>query len=757
MKMKMKTYIDNVDHHKFTKRLYYTFFIPFLLFFLFLFTVRINLFGLYGEMPNSDLLENPQSSLASEVLSEEGKILGKYYSTNRQWIEFDDISQNVIKALIATEDERFQEHNGIDFIAIVRMIKGLVTLHPDGGGSTLSMQLVKNLYSMRQDSTYFGPFYNNKATKMLTVKAKEWLLAPRLERQYSKKEIITMYLNTIEFVHGAFGIESVSQTYFSKSASELNIQEAAVIVGMLKNPARYNPKSHPDRSRHERNVVLKQLEKGNHITSHQKDSLQKEPLLIRFKRNSYNSGLATHFRDQIKNEVEQIAKKHNLNIYTDGLKVYTTINYTLQKYAEEAVQEQMKWLQGEFNKNRRKDPWTEKWLQSQIKQTDHYRRLKQEFKDYPDSLNFAIKQPRLYEIYTYDGVKDTLISLYDYVRHHKRFLQTGFLSVDAPKGEVKAWVGSINKQYFSYDHVRQGDRQPGSTFKPILYATAIKNGYNPCNKIFDGPVTVTLPDETIWQPSSKPTNKEITLKTCLGQSLNNCAACLIRELTPERVVEHAGEYGIDKRKLQPVLSLALGTSPLSLYEIIQPYATFVNKGKHLPLVYISRIEDKNGRVIYQQPKQHPKRVLTELQAYKMVTMLREGVLNERGTGRSLRTKYKLDGGLNQLGGKTGTSQNSVDGWFIGISNKLVSGCWVGGEINSIKFNNNYFGQGAVMALPTFAKYMTKVYNNKNLRYKKEPFNIPNDLTPYIIKTELRCDDSSLNDDDIPIIYNSNND
>lgn len=755
--LKMKDYIKNVNPSKFIKRLYIVFFTPVVLFFLVLVAVDLNLFYLFGGVPDATELENPENSLASEVLDEQGNLLGKYYITNRQWVDFDDISQNVIKALMATEDERYQDHSGIDLRSNFRMIKGLLTLNPDGGGSTITMQLVKNLFNMRRDSSYFGPAYSNRATKMLTVKSKEWLLAPRLERRYSKKEIITMYLNTVEFVHGAVGIESVSRTYFSKSAKELNTQEAAVIVGMLKNPALYNPKSYPERTLDRRNVVLHQLSKSRFISKEEKDSLQALPIDMDFQRSSYNSGYATHFRDQIKGEIKQIADANNLNLYRDGLKVYTTINLSLQKYAEQSVREHMSWLQSEFNKNRRKDPWSKSWIMNQIKQTDEYRRMKSDFDGNEDSLALAIMKPTFHEIFTYDGVKDTNISLYDYVRHHKRFLQTGFLSVDAPTGQVKAWVGSIDKRYFSYDHVRQGDRQPGSTFKPIVYATAIKNGDNPCNKVFDGPVTVVLPDDKIWKPKAKPTNEEITLKTCLGRSLNNCAACLIRDLGPENVVSHAAQYGIDPKKLDPVLSLALGTSPLSLYEMIQPYQTFVNKGKHIKPYYITKIEDKNGKVIYRHPKSLPTQVLTELQAYKMVTMLRESVLNSKGTARSLRLSYGLDGGINQMGGKTGTSQNSVDGWFMGISNRLVSGCWVGGEINSIKFNSSYYGQGAIMALPTFAKYMQKVYSDHNLPYKKEPFRMPKGLTPYIINTELKCDDSAVLEEGMPIRYNSNDD
>lgn len=734
--------------NKFTKMVYglwIAFTTALFFFFFFVISIHTNLFGWWGDIPDFEELENPKSEMASTVYSSDGKVLGHYFSKNRDKVPFEKISQNVIKALIATEDLRYEEHSGIDFRATIRMITGVLTLNPDGGGSTLSQQLAKNLFNMRKEKRYRGSLYDFSPTKALGIKAKEWITAIRLERAYTKEEIITMYLNTVDFNYSSLGIQAASKTYFNKPATDLNIQEASLLVGMLKGPSLYNPRRKVENATNRRNVVFYQMKVAQFITKKEQDSLAKIPIQLDFNLPSQSKGKATYFRGVLENDVKKIltniekktGKKYNL--YKDGLKIYTTVDANLQKYAEQSVLEHMKFLQEKFRKDwRKKTPWSAKEIERAVKSLPLYHQLVKKYGSTGDSLKLVLNQKELRQVFTYDGVVDTMISPIDKIIHDKWFLRTGFLSVEPQTGHVKAWVGGVNKEHFAYDHVRQGSRQVGSTFKPLLYSTSlnIKN-YNPCTQILDGPVTLRLPDGKVWEPRGKPSGDMITLKTALARSLNPIAAKLIHEVGVGEVVKHAAQFGIKIPKHDQVPSLALGVTSISLYDLIGVYTTFVNEGVFKKPVYLVRIEDKHGRLI-QVESTASKIIMSKENAFKMVQMLKGSTQIRGGTAVSLGSKYHLTDGINEMGGKTGTTQKSADGWFFGITEQLVSGCWVGGETNKIAFRSGYYGQGARMALPIFGKYMQKAYKDIKTGIKKQPFKVPERFTQQQIAEEILC-------------------
>ncbi len=735
--------------NKFTKTVYglWIAFATGLFFFLFfVISVHTNLFGWWGEIPGFEELENPKSQEASTVYSSDGKVMGHYFSENRDKVRFKNISQNVIKALIATEDERFEDHSGIDFRATLRMVYGVLTLNLDGGGSTLSQQLAKNLFNMRKEPRFKGSLYKIGPFRQLGTKAKEWITAIRLERSYTKEEIITMYLNTVDFNYKSLGIQAASKTYFSKDASDLNIQEASLLVGMLKGPSLFNPRTKVENATKRRNQVIFQTARVGFLTKAQKDSLYELPIELDFNLPSTSKGIAPYFREVIKKDVLKILKIHEertgkkYSLYSDGLKVYTTVDYRMQKYAEEAVMEHMRWLQRKFRKDwGKKTPWGAKDIEIAVKTLPIYEELVKKYGKNSDSLKIVLNQKELTRIFTYEGVVDTMISPINKIIHDKWFLRTGFLSVEPQTGHVKAWVGGINKEHFAYDHVRQGSRQVGSTFKPILYSAALNyKNYTPCTQVLDGPVTLRLPNGQVWEPRGKPTGEMITLKKALAQSLNPIAAHLIDKVGVDNVVEHAAQFGIHVPKTDQVPSLALGVTPISLYDMIGAYTTFVNEGIFMKPVYLTRIEDKHGRIIYEGSAKR-KIVMSKDNAFKMVQMLKGSTYISKGTALALNHTYHLTDGINEMGGKTGTTQKSADGWFFGISQSLVSGCWVGGENNKIAFRSGYYGQGARMALPIFGRYMQKVYEDQKLGIKKQPFKAPERMTPEQIAQEILCE------------------
>jgi penicillin-binding protein 1A len=718
------------------------------LFILYVFLVSINFQNLFGEMPSLENLENPKSEEASELYTEDNVLLGKYFRENRTAIEFEQISPNLVNALVATEDSRFENHSGIDLRGLLRVFfKTLLGGQSNaGGGSTLSQQLAKNLFSTRS-AKYQGSLSNVPGLKTLVVKTKEWITAVQLERSYTKKEIMTMYLNTVDFGSNAFGIEVASRTFFDRSPDSLNINEAAMLVGLLKAPTMFSPIENPGAALGRRNVVLDQMEKYGYLTTAQFDSLKKIPIYLRYNVENHNQGLATYFRSLSTNFLIAWCRERGLDLYSDGLRIYSTIDSRIQKHAEDAVAEHMKDLQKKFFAQwGKRNPWLDEkgkeipnFIENAAKKTDRYRALKQIHGKDTLAIIREMKKPVKMSVFTWKNPArqiDTLMSPYDSIKYYKHFLHTGFLAMDPHSGYIKAWVGGINHKHFKYDHVRQGKRQPGSTFKPIVYATALDLGYSPCYELPDLPVGFPTGDKdnSVWTPQNsdgKFTGEMFTLRKAMANSINSITANLIRKVGPETVVEYAKRLGITS-PLDAVPALCLGVSDVSLFEMVGAYGTFVNEGVYTEPFFITRIEDKNGNVLQEFI---PKTIeaLNEETAYMMIHMLRGATEEKGGTALGL-NQFGLLWQGGEIGGKTGTTQNYSDGWFIGVVPKLVAGAWVGGDDRSIHFRSMDLGQGARMAMPIWGIFMQNIFKDKSLGIKQQSF--PKPEKP--LSVELDC-------------------
>ena len=678
------------------------------------------------ELPTFEDLENPKSNLASEVLSEDLAVLGKYYVQNRTNVHYSELSPNIINALKATEDIRFEKHSGVDLRGLVRVV---VRAGSAGGGSTLTQQLAKNLFHSKP---------NSKLQRVIQ-KIQEWIISVQLERRYTKEEILAMYLNTVEFSSNAFGIKSATQTYFGKMPSQLNVQEAAVLVGMLQAPTKFNPARNPKNSLARRNIVLSQLNKYNFIADQQFDSLKALPIKLNFQMDDHNFGLATYFREVLRGELLLWCKDHinnstgkPYNLYTDGLKIYTSINSKMQHYAEDAVRQHMTELQRKFNEHwKTKEPWEghPEIIEDGMKRTDRYIAMKAENASQKE-IDEAFKKKVPMIIFTWKGEVDTVLSPLDSLKYYKKFLQTGFMSMDPQSGYVKAWVGGNDYRYFKYDHVKEGTRQVGSTFKPFLYTLAMQEGYSPCYKIPNVKVTFDLPSGEQWSPSNADGKYGgmLTLKQGLAESVNCISAYLMKQFGPDAMIAIARRMGITS-PIDAVPAICLGTPDVSVYEMVGAYSTFANKGVWTQPAYLMRIEDKNGNVLQEFV---PRKVeaISEETAYLMVSLMK-GVV-EFGTGARLRGQYKL---TNPIAGKTGTTQNQSDGWFMGITPDLVSGCWVGAEDRIVHFRSLDLGQGARTALPIWALYMQSIYADKKINLSKRDFTPPKEK----LSVELNCD------------------
>ncbi len=725
-------------------------------FVLFVVSVNANFLGLFGEMPEFESLENPDSELASELYSADGVLLGKYFRENRTPVTYNDLSPNIINALIATEDVRFEDHSGIDPRALGRVfVKSILLMQKNaGGGSTLSQQTAKNLFKTRSGDSQ-GLLSKVPILKMVIIKTKEWIVATKLESAYTKDEILTMYLNTSDFGSNAFGIKTAAKTFFNKDTRDLNILESATLVGLLKAPSYYSPVYNAENSTRRRNTVMAQMKKVDLISPSQFDSLSATPMALEYQVESHNEGLATYFREVVKADLLQWTKENlqpdgnNYDLFGDGLKIYTTIDSRLQKYAEESVQEHMSELQKKFEEEMGdRDPWIDSrrrvipnFIENAVKRTQAYRNLKARYGDNTDSIEYKLNEKKKMKVFSYEGNIDTLMSTMDSMRYYKKFLQTGFVSMDPHSGHIKAWVGGTNHSHFKYDHVKQGKRQPGSTFKPFVYAAAIENGYGPCYTVIDQPVEINVPDQPTWRPNNadgKFTYERMTIRSAMSQSVNSITAYMMKKLSPEVVVETAKRIGITS-ELEAVPALALGTVDVSIMEMVGAFSTFVNKGEHITPIYIDRIEDKNGNVLHQFiPRKRP--AMSEEHAYIMVYMLRGGTEEEGGTSQGLPWSIRDEG--NEIGGKTGTTQNASDGWYMGITKDLVSGVWVGGDDRAIHFRSWINGQGSRTARPIWSKYMSKVYEDPSLGITKGPFPKPErpisieiDCSKYDLETE----------------------
>lgn len=731
---------------------------------LYLISVNYNLFGLFGSMPSLEILENPKSEVASEIFSSDGEVLGKYFKENRSPVEYEQISPNLIKALLATEDIRFEEHSGIDMKGIFAILFYLAK-GENRGSSTLSQQLAKNLFSTRSEK-YEGILSSNGLMRKIIIKTKEWITAIKIERAYTKKEIITMYLNTVDFGSNAFGIKVAAQTFFSTTTDSLSVPQSAVLVGVLKAPSYYSPFYNPNEALNRRNTVLEQMEKYKYITNEELILYKNTPLTLKYNVENQNQGIATYFRTVVNNFLLNWCKKNGYGLYSDGLKIYTTLDSKLQKYAELAVEKHMKFIQSQFFLHwSGRNPWVDEnakeipnFIENASKRTDTYRYLKNKYSENSDSITYYMNLKKKMKVFSWNGEIDTTFSSIDSIIYYKKFLNAGLLSVEPETGHIKAWVGGINHKYFKFDHVKQSKRQPGSTFKPFIYAAAMDNGYSPCFKVKDEPVSFyddfTKTSYTPQNADGPSTGETLTLRQALSRSVNTIAAYLIKKLTPQTIVEYTKRLGI-KGDLEPTPSLTYGVADISIYELVGAFCTFANKGTYTEPMFITRIEDKNGNLIEEFTAKREE-VLNEETAYTMLYMLRGATEEKGGTGLGLRRYPNLWGDGNEIGGKTGTTQNSSDGWFVGVNQNLVSAVWVGGDDRSIHFRDLQFGQGSKLALPIFGLYMNDVYGDKATLLRKTNFKKPLnysvqlDCSKYTNREPIKKDSTGID------IYNSDN-
>ena len=683
--------------------------------------------GIFGTMPSFEELENPQTNLATEIISCDGKILGSYYVENRSNVRYSELSHYMPEALISIEDERFTEHSGIDERALFRVAFGVLTGRKKGGGSTITQQLAKNLFPRGE---------NLSKPKLVLRKFQEWITATKLEHNYSKEEIIAMYLNTVAFGHNAYGIRAAASTFFDKKPIEMNIQECALMAGVVNAPTRYSPLRNPENSIGRRNLVLQKMADNGFLTQAECDSISQIPLdMSHFNIKDHNTGQATYFREFLRGQLNEWAKNtvrpdgKTYNIYRDGLRIYTTIDSRMQHYAEEAVKEFMgKELQPMFYKHWKgvkNAPFSnvtadeiDHILETSMKRTDRYRSLKNAGVCM-DTIKAIFNRPVPMTVFSWKGPIDTVMTPMDSIRYYKWFLQTSLVSIETHTGHVKAYVGGLDYRFFKYDHVTQARRQVGSTFKPFLYSLAMQEGeYTPCTKIPNIPYNIQLPDGQFWSPgNSGGGGGEITLKNALAQSNNWISAYLMNQFGPEAVIGMARRMGVES-PIDPVPAICLGVCDLKLIEMVGAMSTFANQGVYIKPMFITRIEDKNGNVI-QRFSPEESEAMSEVTAYKMVELMK-GVV-QSGTGIRLRSTYGLS---YPIAGKTGTTQKNSDGYFMGITPDLTTGVWVGAEDRSVHFRSTRLGQGSHTALPIWATYMKKVYNDKSLNISKGDFPKP---------------------------------
>ena len=724
-------------------------------------------FGWIGYMPPLEDLQNPISRYATQVYTADGKVMGTWNLNreNRICVPYSNLSPYLVKALVATEDARFYEHSGIDFYALGRAIvkRGILGQENAGGGSTITQQLAKQLYSDVAHSSL----------ERLLQKPIEWVIAVKLERNYTKEELIALYLNYFDFLHNSVGIKTASNTYFNKEPNELSVVEAATLIGLCKNPSLFNPVRYPERCLNRRNVVLSQMQKAGYLSTAEYNQLCDEKLVLDFHRVDHKDGIATYFREFLRQYmmarrpdlndypawnkrqyvIDSIAWNNDplygwcnknfkrdgkpYNIYTDGLKIMTTIDSRMQKYAEEAVFAQVaKNLQPAFNranKSKRNAPFSDNLTSKQVReimhramvQSERYRVLKSKGLS-EDEIKQSFRTKVDMTLFSYHGDIDTVMTPMDSIRYVKSFLRTGFMSMDGLTGQVKAYVGGMNYNHFMYDMVMGGRRQIGSTIKPFLYALAMENGFSPCDKVMNVQQTYMVAGKP-WTPrngSKSRYGQLVTLKWGLAQSNNWISAYLMSKLNPNQFVDILHSFGIDNPDIHPSMSLALGPCEASVGEMVSAYTTFVNNGIHISPLFVTRIEDNQGNVIARfQPRMNE--VINAESANKMLVLL-QAVVNE-GTAGRLRYKFGLK---NEIGGKTGTTNRNSDAWFIGFTPQLVSGCWVGGDDRDIHFDSTSMGQGATMALPIWAYFMKKVYADKALGYDiNATFDLPANFDP----------------------------
>lgn len=699
---------------------------------IYVFTVKINLGNLYGTLPSTAILENPESHLSSELYSADGILLGKYFRDNRSPVAYEEIAQSVIHALLATEDYRFEKHAGVDLKGFYRVLLLSIILKKNrGGGSTLSQQLAKNLFNTRNEKCK-GLLGNIPFIKTMILKTKEWIVAIQLERAYTKKEILTMYLNTVSFGSNAFGLKVAAKTFFNTTPNLLTVEQAALLIGLLKAPSYYSPVTHPERALQRRNVVLNQMYKHHLLSQADYEQLKEWPIKLEYKVEDHHTGPATYFRSAIREFLLKWTSQHGYDLFKDGLKIYTTIDSRLQKHAEEAVKAHMTTLQQQFEQHwEGHNPWVDQkgneikdFVETSIKQTEIYKQLTEKWGEDKKKINQILHTSVPTKVFSWEGEIDTMMSPIELLKYKKKLLHAGFMAMDPHTGHIKAWVGGINYKYFQYDHVMQAKRQPGSAFKAIVYAAALDNGYTPWYEVTDAPVTFKVQGENpTWTPDNygkKYTGKKLTLRQAMARSVNSVTAYLMQQLGPPLIVYYAQRLGIQS-PMEPVPALCLGTADVSVYELVGAYSTFMNKGVWTAPFYITRIEDKSGYVLEEFVPQK-REAVSEKTAYLMVHMLKGAIEEPGGTSRGISEILKRD---NEIGGKTGTTSNLSDGWFVGMARDLCAGAWVGGEDRCIHFRKTSSWTGAATARPIWEKFMLNVYEDPELPYQKGPL-LPHD-------------------------------
>jgi penicillin-binding protein 1A len=685
------------------------------------------------EIPSFEMLENPNSIQVSEVISDDGEVIGYIGIENRSDITYDHLSPNLIHALIATEDARFYHHSGIDLRSLGRVFfkTFLGRKESSGGGSTVTQQLAKNLFKMRD---------LNRGHGLVATKFSEWVTAVKLEHTYSKQEILTMYFNTVDFGSNAFGIKTAAKTFFGKIPDSLDVDEAAILVGLLKAPTTYSPVLHPDRCKERRDVVLSQMNRYGYLSDEDFEKYKAKPIdMSHYTPQSHNEGLAPYLREYVRNYMKDWCKHHRksngeyYDVHRDGLRIYTSIDSRMQRYAEEAVKEHFsKEIQPAFErelKNRKGDPFCNlskdqenRFLDMAMRNSDRYRSLKSEGLDESEIRADFDKKVKM-KVFSWNGAKDTVMTPRDSLLYCKKFLNAGLMSVEPGTGYVRAYVGGINYRFFKYDNVRT-HRQVGSTFKPFVYTMALQDlGMYPCTEVPNSEVCFQVYNQPDWCPKNSSHQREgqmVTLKWALANSINWVSAYLMKQGSPEQVISIARKMGVTS-PIDPVPAICVGTPEITVYEMAAAMATFANKGEYVEPIIVTRIEDNKGRVLESfTPSRNE--ALSEVTAYMMIELMK-GVVHS-GTGARLNYKYHLNQYSTAIAGKTGTTQNNSDCWFVGITPKLATAIWTGGELRSIHFRNMTYGQGAAQALPIFGHYMEKIYNDPKIKFYRGDFERP---------------------------------
>ncbi|ATP56658.1 transglycosylase [Pedobacter ginsengisoli] len=691
--------------------------------------LQLNFLWLFGYSPSNKDIKAPTLRVGSELYTADGKLIGRYYKENRTPVNFNEIAPSVINALVATEDVRFYSHMGIDFRSLLS--SGISTATGDKrGASTITQQLAKNLYRTRYNKSQ-GLLSHIPLLRTIIPKLKEWLTAVKLESNYSKNDIITMYLNTVSFGNNAYGIKTAARVYFDKQANELDIPESALLIGMLKGTSLYNPIKNPERALERRNVALAQMNKYNYINTAQLDSFKNKPIKLKEGRVDEGSDGDSYLRTAVDKYLEKWCEENGYDLYEDGLKIYTTIDSKLQKYAEEAVSEQMKTIQKRFyNVWGNEDPWED----SEKKKVDYperakknlpiYALLQKKFSNSPDSIEAYFNKKKKMKIFTWKGDRDTLFSTMDSIRYYGKIMNTGMMTMDPFNGKIKVWVGGIDHKFFKYDHVNQAKRQAGSTFKPFAYLAALESGMSPCDKFTDKPVRISYQENgktEYWEPRNADWSnsyREMSLRWAMAKSVNTITAQVTEKVGAENVVKWAHECGIDSH-LASVPSVSLGPNDVTVYEMVKAYSTFLNGGIRTEPILVEKVTDQDDNII-EEFKPKTKRTLTEEIAWLMLYMLRGGMEEPGGTSQAL-WEWDLWKNNNQIGGKTGTSSDYVDAWYMGVTKDLVTGVWVGCDERTAHFKNGETGEGSRTALPIFAKFMEKVYKDPSTGYTMGPF------------------------------------